>query len=262
MRFLMTCAAKDLRRRLADPVSLVMWLGIPLMMGGLMSLLGGSGQPPKAHVLLVDEDDSLLGRLVAGAGGQPGAEFLQVERVSRDEGQRKMDAGEASALLVLPKGLADAVVNERPATLTLVKNPAQRILPNIVETGAELLVEAIFYLQGFFAEPLRQLRTEPRGPGDFYSDAAVASLSTLVHQRLRHVGKWASPPVLGIEAASDVAPRDEGFDFGTLFLPGMIFMALLFIAQGMADDLWDEKDQAPQQNLWVKFGSGSAPRAW
>jgi ABC-type multidrug transport system permease subunit len=31
-------------------------------------------------------------------------------------------------------------------------------------------------------------------------------------------------------------------NFGVLFLPSMLFMAVLFISQGMADDVWSEKE--------------------
>ena len=111
MTFLLTCAKKDLRRRLTDPASLVIWLGIPLLLGGLISLLtgGGGGPVPKAHVLLVDQDDSLLSRLLANAGGGDQA-FLDIETVTEAEGRARMDAGEASAMLVLPKGFTDAVL--------------------------------------------------------------------------------------------------------------------------------------------------------
>ena len=137
MRFLLTCARKDLRRRLADPMALILWLAIPLFIGGLMSVLfgRGGGTALSISVLLVDDDASIAGRLLGGAAGSGQASFLQIERVNRTEGLERMNAGEASAMLVLPPGFTDAVLNERPTTLSLVRNPAQRILPAIVETA-------------------------------------------------------------------------------------------------------------------------------
>mgnify|MGYP003547553832 CR=1 FL=1 len=57
MRFARIATLKDLRRRIADPASLIMWMGLPIVIGFLMSLLGGdSGPAAKGRVLLVDLD--------------------------------------------------------------------------------------------------------------------------------------------------------------------------------------------------------------
>jgi ABC-type multidrug transport system permease subunit len=243
--FLLTCAAKDLRRRLTDRSSLAIWLGIPLLIGGLLSLLGGgdSGTVPKARVLLVDEDQSLVGRVLASAGSGQAGEFLDVERVTADEGKVRMDAGDASAMLVLPRGLGEAILSARPATITLVKNPSQRILPEIVQTGVEMLVEATFYAQRLLGGSLRELQQQPRDADDFFPNAAVEALSGQLNERLRRVSTWLFPPVLSLDAAGDrPGTADDTFAFATFMLPAMIFMSLLFISQGMADDVWDEKD--------------------
>jgi len=243
--FLLQCANKDLRRRLADPASLVLWLGIPLLIGALLSLMvnGGDGPVPTAHVLLVDQDDSFLSRLLANAGGGGGDQrFLDIERVTEAEGRAKMDAGEASAMLVLPKGFADAVVRDQPATLQLVKNPAQRILPSIVETGVEILVELVHYLQRLLGDALARIVDAPRDGADFYSSDVVSALAGSINDRLRGVSDWLFPPVLEVETTRDASDGSaEAFNFALFMLPGMIFMSVLFISQGMADDVWDEK---------------------
>ena len=40
MRFALIATMKDLRRRLADPLALLMWMGMPVVIGALMSLIG------------------------------------------------------------------------------------------------------------------------------------------------------------------------------------------------------------------------------
>jgi ABC-type multidrug transport system permease subunit len=244
MRFLATCASKDLRRRIADPVSLILWLAIPLFIGGLMSLMfGGRGAAPRARVLLVDEDASLMGRLLTGAAGSDRASVLDIQRVTLAEGEARMEAGDASAMVVLPAGFTEAVLNERPATMRLVRNPSQRILPGIVQTGAEMLAEALFYLQRAFAAPLRQMRAEGATAEGFPPDRAVAALSGSINERMRQASAWLFPPAITLEfAETPDGAAAGGMNFGALFLPSMLFMAVLFIAQGMADDLWREKE--------------------
>ncbi len=246
MSFLFQCAMKDLRRRLADPVSLVLWLGIPLLIGGLMSVFtSGDGPVPKAHVLLVDEDQSLLSGLLANAGGEGRADFLDIERVATEaEGRARMDAGDASAMLVVPKGFGAAFIDGTPTTLRLVKNPSERILPNIVQTAVEMLVEVAFYAQRLLGEPLRQLRGQTADDRPGYPDSAVAAVATSINQRMRQLSRWLNPPAIALQTvnAAPAAPAQTS-SFALLFLPGMVFMAVLFISQGMADDVWDEKAQ-------------------
>lgn len=243
MRFILLTARKDVRRRLADWPALGLWLGIPLFVGGVMGLAFGRERgAPQVHVLLADEDDSLIGRLLAGAATSGrGAEVLRLERVaSADEGRRRMQAGDASALVILPKGLTDAVLHDRPATVVLVTNPAQRILPEIARAGAEMLVESVFYLQELLGEEIRAfVETRPPGARTF-ADADVAVLAGAVNRRIRQLESIVFPPVLALESASDREPTERP-DFAGLFLPTMLFMSLLFVTGGFAADLWEER---------------------
>lgn len=242
MRFLIVCAAKDLRRRLADRAGLVLWLGVPLSLGVFMGLAFGRQAPaPKARVLLVDEDDSLLGRLAAGASSGQGADYLDIQRVSSDEGRRRIDNGEASALLILPQGLTQAVLNDTPATIKLVTNPAQSILPDVVRTGVETLVEGIFYFQRILGPPLTEFSSSrPSGQGAF-ADASVARLAAEANRRMRGLGSVLFPPVLSLETVTERS-QAQSVSFGTLLLPGILFMSLLFVGRGFTDDLWVERE--------------------
>ena len=242
MRFLLISAAKDLRRRLADLPGLAVWLGIPIVIGTLMTLaFGGDNAVPKAHVLLADEDDSLLGRLAAGASSGEGGNYLDIERVTADDGRKRLDAGEGSALVILPKGLTDAVLNDTPATITVVTNPAQRILPEVVRTGVEMLVEALFYLQQIAGESLRTFVKTPQDAQGFFADAIVSGFSGDLNKRLRALQPVLFPPVLSLETTGD-SPASGRPDFASLLVPSMLFMSLLFIGRGFSDDLWEERE--------------------
>lgn len=243
MRFVLLTAWKDLRRRLADWPALALWLGIPIVIGVIMSLAFGRERPaPQVHVLVADEDASFFGRLLEGASSsEPAGGLLRIERVaSAEEGHRRMQAGEASALLILPPGLTDAVLHDRPATLVLVTNPAQRILPEIARTGAELLVEGVFYVQALFGDAIRAfIETRPPG-GRTFADADVAALAGAINRSLRQLESVAFPPVLGLEMASDDSPA-RSTDVASLLLPTMLFMSLLFVSGGFSGDLWEER---------------------
>lgn len=246
MAFLWLSARKDLARRLTDRAALLIWIGIPLLIGGLMSLVsgGGGGATPKAQVLLVDQDDTFLSRLLAGGGGTHDlGDFLAIEKVELEEGRARIDAGDASALLILPDGFGRAVLREEPAELTLVTNPAQRILPRMVREALEMLVEAGFYVQRVLGEPLRDLLDQEPEDLEFFPDAVVAGFSGEINRRLRALDGLLFPPVLELEVEIEREDEGGGFDFGLLMLPGVLFMSLLFIAQGMSEDVWQEQRQ-------------------
>ena len=102
MRFLWSTALKDWRRHKRDPVALVLWLGVPLLIGGLITMVSGgaSGPSPQARVLVVDEDDSFLSGLLVGAMSQDAmGGLIQAESTEREEGRERIEKGKADRLL-------------------------------------------------------------------------------------------------------------------------------------------------------------------
>src|SRR5262245_29614638 len=188
MRYLLVAAAKDIRRRLADPAAFAVWIGLPLLLGGLLSFINDdNAAPPRATVLVVDEDETFSSGLLLTALER--APTMELQTVSIDEGHRRIDDGDATALLVVPKGFEQAVLDASPASnppgdglksvpssaeLTLVTNPAQQILPNIVEETLEIVVEGVFYAQQIFGPALRRIADSRSGPP---SDVDVAAMA-------------------------------------------------------------------------------------
>jgi len=241
MRFVFVAARKDLRRRLSDPAALVIWIGVPLLLAGLMNLVAGGGETvPRAKVLIADQDNTIVSRFLASSGGRGGlGNMVDLEDVSLEEGQRRIDAGEATALVVLPKGFQESVLRDAPAQVVLVTNPAQRILPGIVEEALEILVEGVFYAQRLFGPIIDRIATGTSSSGP--SDADVASISVAINERLRRLQNVVIPPAIRLDVKTDEPQAGPGLNFGQLFLPGLLFMSFLFIAQGMSADVWAEK---------------------
>ena len=250
--FILATARKDLRRRLADPAALLIWLAMPVAIGALLVLINsGDGGAPHGRVLVADEDRSFVSGLIAGIPSQGGlAEVFDVVNVERDEGRRLIDDGEATALLILPAGLQSAFAGNGNAEIRLVTNPSHRILPSVIEEALEIVVDSSVYTERLLAEPALRLadlplvdRTTTTEPfGEF-----LAELAKRVDLRLRESGKRVlAPPALSVEfpAATDVGAAGTSpaaLDVGKIFLPGMIFLSVLFIAQGMSGDVWNEK---------------------
>ena len=225
---------------------MAIWIGIPVILSGMLSLLANSGgDAPTALVLLVDQDNTLISRLLPGAARQ-GNSPIEIEPVTLDEGRRRIGAGEASALLIIPAGFQSAVLGTGSAQLQLVTNPAQRVLPALVQQMLDVLVEAAFYGQRLLGEPLRRVAGQAtQGPA---SDASVAAIAVAVNQEIAKLRGVLLPPIISLSVKSEVA-RAAPLNFGQVFLPGMLFMSFLFIAQGVSGDVWEEKTESTLRRL-------------
>ena len=238
MRFLIATARKDMLRLRRDWPALLLWIGIPLLVGGLLVLVFGGESNPRARLLVADLDGSLAGRLLTGGFTQgPLAEIVDVEGVDAAEGRRRMEDGDASALLVIPDGFGGALLDARPAALELVTNPAQTILPGILETTLDVELEAAEVLRRLFAAPIDRIAGDVERDG-FPPDSLVASVAAAVNRTGAGASEWLLPPAIDLEIAG---PADEGFDFGRAFFPGMLILALLFMSTGLSTDLWSER---------------------
>src|SRR5438270_307831 len=111
MRSIWISLRKDVSRARRDPLALLMWIAIPLILGTLINaVFGGSEATPQGRLLIADEDDSFVSNLLSRAfSGEPLSKIVRVENVTREAGRGRMDRGDASALLIIPKGFGDAV---------------------------------------------------------------------------------------------------------------------------------------------------------
>jgi ABC-type multidrug transport system permease subunit len=237
MSFLLTAVTKDLRRFRRDPLALATWLGIPLVLVLLITLVFSGGQAtPQGRLLVADEDKTFLSQALTTAfSREPLSKMLVMETTGLDEGRRRMDRGDASALLIIPKGLQDAFFQNQPAELQLITNPAQEILPKIVVETLSIVVDGGFYVQKVAAAPLRSLAN-----GKAPDDATVAQASIAFSRLGRSLAKYINPPLIDLDLHV-VAEQRQNQNVAALFLPAMLFMALLFVGNAQALDIWRER---------------------
>jgi len=243
MRFILATARKDLRRFARDPVSLLLWLGIPVFVAVLLSVVFGGGQATPHGVLLVaDEDGTFVSGMLATAfsQGELGKMFV-VEKTDQTLGRRRMRRGEASALLVVPKGFSDAVLRDQRCELKMITNPSQSILPQIAEETVSILVEGAFYLNAVAGEQLRVFAGGPPGGASTFPDATIARISTEFNRLAASVRKYVDPPLIKLESAVQQEPQASRPNMAAMFFPSMLGMSLVFLALGLSGDIWKER---------------------
>jgi ABC-type multidrug transport system permease subunit len=144
MRFIWISALKDLRRLRREPVTLITWFAIPTFLVVILTLVfGPRGAQPHGTLLIADQDGGPGGVLLTRAFSQGAlGKILTVAKVTEDDGRRRMDRGEASALLIIPTGFTAGFMQSKPVALALVRNPAQRIIPDIIEETLAIATES------------------------------------------------------------------------------------------------------------------------
>ncbi len=251
--FFLVSARKDFRRRLADPLAMMSWLGIPVVIGGLLSLVmgGGGGVTPKAKLLLVDQDDSFVSQALASfASGGGENSMIELVPLEFDEARARIDSGDGSGLLVIPEGFGQAIMEDEPTQLHLLTNPAHRILPRILEEGLEMLVEATFYGQQLLGDQLKLMSKGPADGDNFFANAVIAAQAISINDRIQAVESTLFPPLIDLEVEVVTDKKESsGQNPMTLLFPGMLFMTMLFIAQGMSADLWEEKQSGTLRRI-------------
>ena len=245
MSFALSSFHKDIARWRQDYMSILIWIAIPLMLGGLITILMGSDVRPSGKLLLVDEDETFFSELIVSAysAGELG-EFITVEKTTYDDGLARVNAGEASGLLVIPDGFAAAFLESEPVTLTLRTNPSQTILPGIIRNVTEILLDAGFYAHQLFSDEIETLTSMSDDP----TDAQVAAVAVAIQNKMETLAPQLFPPVISIEI---VEPPDEepGPPLALLFMPGVIMMAVVFSANGLAADFWRERDKGTLRRI-------------
>ncbi len=234
-----------IKRVLREKWGLISWLAIPIIIVFLMSLISGSGGGQlTGKVLVTDQDQSSVSQFVTGAFNQgPLAEVFTVTEVTPAEGQQLMDAGEASAWITLEQGFGDALLENQPSTILLVKNPAQSILPQLVESSLQLLVDAVGYLQVLFEKELAVLK--PMLTNQKFNDAELVMLTLGIKSQIERLESTLMPPQIKMveQAVESAEAAEQKITFGLLMFPGAIFMALIFCANSLTVSMWDDAKQ-------------------
>jgi ABC-type multidrug transport system permease subunit len=205
MRVFWLTLIKDLTLAVRDPIGLLAWVMIPLAITSLLSLISGGGNPrPQGALLVADLDNTLAsGAITQLFLREPLNGMIHLEAVSEAIGRKRMDAGQASALLIIPPGFGPAMFLGRRSALTLLTNPAQRIVPAMIQQVLSGALDGAFYLQ--------------------------------------HGANLAAAPKIDVHYTTIVVEKQTPVSLAVLFYPGMLMLAIFGLGQSMTDDLWKER---------------------
>lgn len=225
MRFIGATTLKDLQRLRRDPAALISSVAIPLVITFLLALIfGDRGAKPTGKLLILDQDRSFLSALLVSPFKQaPLDQMITVENagipakgpeLAERTARERVNRGEASALLIVPKGLAAEFVSGSPARIQLITNPAQRILPAMIRQTLSSVLDGADHARVSIG-------------------AQMSAIGPSIYAALRS-------PLIQLETQTVAAHKRDNFNIGALFFPGMLFVAVLFVSQALSVDLWRE----------------------
>jgi hypothetical protein len=223
---------KDLRRYRRDAPALALWFLLPLVIAGMIGLVFGRGDAkPQGLLLIADEDGGLAGTFLRESVSRgPLGPMLALQQVTQVEGRQRLAHGDASALLIIPKGYDRAVRRDDAAHWTLVTNPEQQLMPRIVREVASANVDAAFYLQRIAGSQLRAIE-----------DGAQWRMALGdMHRTVSGVGTYLDPPRIVLKTTAVGNPAARRRTVAEMLFPGTVLLVILMMGSGMSLEIWKE----------------------
>jgi ABC-2 type transport system permease protein len=258
MRRLALVLVNDVRRHLKAPVAILIFIALPLIMTGLIGIIFGpqaeEGRLPPITVLLVDNDKSLVSKLLLGAfDADEMKKMFQVTVTDETEAGKRMGKGKASATIVIPKGFTLDLLDAKPVTLLVVKNPAEQFLPDVVEEFVNTLGVMLSGGVQAFAPEARGIRAILDKPVAAIPWDALGPELGQAQKKVVAAVKYLDPLLIRLKAeetkAAGAKAQLSRTDIFSVILPGMAIMFLLFIVQTLMRDLLSEREDGKLRRM-------------
>lgn len=206
--------AKDLIRDLRRPWGTLLLLSIPLLLTLLMGMVfgggGDAGENITLHVAVLDQDDDFFSRVLRSMSSQgESSRQIQVHVVDTlEEGVAMLEERKASALLLLPDNLTGDLINGASTSIGIYSNPAESILPRIVEQGADLLAIGLSQGVRLVGPQMKELGKMFEESEELPSSLEMAMIVYQGMQRVEEIRDYLFPPIIVFKtvAAGDYVP--------------------------------------------------------
>ncbi len=218
------------------------WITIPIIIVFLMSFITGGGDQGESRgtLLVTDLDDSFVSNLLVNSLSQGElSSWIGIKKVDTEEAEKIMQAGDASAWLTIEPDFAEDFLNQQPTQLSLVKNPAQSVIPDLIESALLLFTDAGGYVQQLFSEELATIAAVNNS--NDLSDIEFTALSLSIRDRIDVFADSLDPLLIELkERQTEQDNSAPSVGFGLLMFPGAIMMALLFSISSLAMLIWTD----------------------
>jgi ABC-2 type transport system permease protein len=258
VRRLLLVLANDVRRHLKTPLAVLIYMVIPLAMTGLIGVIFGprteGNELPAIRVLVVDNDKGLASKLLVSAfDADQLKKMFQVTVTDEADGRKRMGGGKASAMVVIPKGFTLDLLEAKPVTLLVVKNPAEQFLPDVVEEFMNTLAVMLSGAVQAFADEVKGIRALIDLKIDSFPWESLAPEFGKAQKKVTAAAKYLDPLLIRLKTeetkAAGAKTSMTRTDIFSVILPGMAVMFLLFIVQTLMRDILSEREDGKLRRM-------------
>jgi ABC-type Na+ efflux pump permease subunit len=258
MRRLLLILKNDVRRHLKSPLAIIIYIIIPLAMTGLIGIIFGPGEDentlPPIQVVLVDHDKGMASRLFMGAfDADQMKKMFQVTVADEAEGRKRMEKGKASAMVVIPERFTLDLLDIKPVTLEVIKNPAEQFLPDVVEEFMNTMAVMLSGAVQAFEPEARGIRAMLDRPVDAFPWERLGPEFGKAQKKVVAALKYLNPLLLSLKEEKTKAAGAKAVlsraDIFSGILPGMAIMFLLFIVQTVMRDMISDRDDGKLRRM-------------
>jgi ABC-2 type transport system permease protein len=258
MRRLLLVLGTDVRRHLKSPLSIVIFIAIPMVMTALIGIIFAprteESTLPPIPVVLVDHDKNIASKLLLGAfDADQLKKMFEVTVSDEAEGRKRMEKGRASAIVIIPERFTLDLLDAQTTTLTVVKNPAEQFLPDVVEEFMNTLAVMLSGAVQAFSAEAKGLRAMLDAPVDAIPWDKLGPEFGKAQKKVIAAQKVLDPMLVGIQAektkAAGAKTQVTQRDLFSIMLPGMAIMFLLFIVQTLMRDIIAEREDGKLRRM-------------
>jgi ABC-type multidrug transport system permease subunit len=268
MRTAAIIAAHHLKRIARRPGLILLLMAIPLTLAGIeyaaFAPAAASGKLPPIKVLVLDEDrtfaSSAVPRLI---GSGPLADYIELDTIPDvPAARRSLQRGQASALIVVPKGFQQALLDRKTAEIRFVPNPAQTISPEIVHSMLQMMTAITNGLLARAQAPLdaiNKVAQADRAP----TEDEVAEISRGFFRAGQQLQVLNELQNLSVDVKRPSGTTQQ-FEFGgassffAYIFPGLVMFGLMFISQALATRLLRDREAGLQRRIAIAPASRAA----
>ena len=258
MRRLLLILRNDVRRHLKAPWAIVIFMVIPIAMTGLIGIIfaprtEGNELPP-IPVLLVDNDKGLASKLlVSSFDVDQMKKMFQVTVTDEADGRARMGKGKASAMVVIPQGFTLDLLDAKPVTLLVVKNPSEQFLPDVVEEFMNTMAVMLSGAVQAFSEEVKGIRAMLDLKPDSIPWETLGPEFGKAQKKVVAASKYLDPLLIGLKEeetkAAGARPQVTAAHLFAAILPGMAIMFLLFIVQTLMRDVLSDREDGKLRRM-------------
>ncbi len=188
-------------------------------------------------------------------------DMFQVTRIDEAEGERLMQKGKASAMLVIPRNFTDDLIAQRPSALEVVKNPAEEFLPGVAEEFAATMAVGLSAISQVFADELHVVQSVRSLSLQAVTIADMIPFLERARLKIIALNSYLSPLLLTVKSGTSTKAgkeaRPAGFNIFSYIVPGMLIMFLLFIVEPSLREIQNERaDGKTRRMMFSPLGGG------